>query len=143
MKMLKRIKYVSRFARSLTAEEIDELVVQAERNNREKEITGILVACGDIFFQIIEGPAKHIDDLYGRIEKDPRHQDVLLLNSSWGVIERIFPDWSLRKVDLEACQKHRLEVLRVLLETIVESGNRLEVLTNTLERAVWEEFLSD
>ena len=142
MKMLKRIKYVSRFSRPLTHEEINDLVEKAVTKNMELEITGVLVACGDIFFQIIEGPAKNIDELYSQIEKDSRHKDVLLLNSSWGVMDRIFPEWSMRKVDLEECSRARLEVLRVILETIVESGKRLEVLTNTLERAVWEEFLS-
>lgn len=140
--MLKRIKYVSEFSRELGRDEIDSLVNQAAENNKELDITGILVASGKMFFQIIEGPAKNIDMVYARILKDDRHHKVLLLNSEWGVKNRIFPDWSLKKVDLESGARSRMELLRVILDSIVETRTRLNVLTSTFERAIWEEFLS-
>jgi adenylate cyclase len=140
--MLKRIKYVSRFSSDMSQADIDALVEQASRKNKKLEITGILVASGNLFFQIIEGPAKHIDQLYTSIENDKRHHNVLLLNSEWGVKDRIFPDWSMKKIDLGSESKSRLEPLRMILETIVESRNRVKEMTSTLERAIWEEFLS-
>ncbi len=52
--MLKRIKYISRFAKQLSTPEIDELAKIAGENNSKKDITGALMASGGIFFQVIE-----------------------------------------------------------------------------------------
>jgi adenylate cyclase len=139
MSMLKRIKYVSEFAETLTHQDIKQIVRQASENNAEEDITGILIASGRIFFQVIEGPTNAIDALYSRILSDERHTNVLLLNSEWGVT-RIFPDWALKHVDVNAESISQAEPLKAILETIIQSKQRIDSLTGVLERAVWEQF---
>ena len=75
---MKRIKYMSRFNKEMTVEEIHQLSEQAAKNNAKKDITGILMTSGKIFFQIIEGPEKEIDALWNTIFTDPRHTDVII-----------------------------------------------------------------
>lgn len=137
---LKQIKYISSFSRELTRKEIDQLIEVAAANNKRDGITGIIVVIGKLFFQIIEGPSKQIDALYARILEDNRHVDVLLLNEEWGVRDRLFPDWSMKRFDLSSASKSKLAPMRALLETIVESRRRIEVLMRTLEIAIWEEL---
>lgn len=62
------------------------------------------------------------------------------MHSEWGVVDRIFPDWSMKKVDLGIGSETRLEPLREILETIMETRQRLEKLTGVLERAIWTEL---
>ena len=138
---MKRLKYVSRVSNGLDHEDIEDLVAQAERNNLKKDITGILMSAGGLFFQVIEGPDDAIDELYAKLMDDPRHGDVLVIGFETGVKERIFPDWSLGKLDLDKEADLRLESLRELLEAILKQRELIEQLTGALERAVWRELV--
>jgi hypothetical protein len=140
---VKRIKYISRFAEDLKKEDIDTLVDQAEQNNAQHEITGILVTAGHLFFQIIEGPSEAIDTLFHNISNDQRHTDVLILAAEDDVPHRIFPDWSLKKLSLDNEAQTRLEPLRVLLETTMVLRKNADSLIKTIERAIWTEAMRD
>lgn len=139
MSQLKRVKYVSEFAANLTSSDIEKLVSQASENNIKHQITGILVASGHLFFQVIEGPADAIDTLFENIRKDKRHKNVLLLNSEHAT-QRIFPDWALKRFDMNSETLTQMEPLKAILETITENRMRIDHLTSILERAVWERF---
>jgi hypothetical protein len=140
---MKRIKYISRFAEELTKEDIDTLVDQAEQNNAEHEITGILVTAGHLFFQVIEGPSEAVDRLFHNITKDSRHTDVLILAAEDNVPQRIFPHWSMKKMPLDNQSQTRLEPLRVLLETAMVLRKNADSLIKTIERAIWSEAMRD
>ncbi|WP_093411154.1 BLUF domain-containing protein [Salegentibacter flavus] len=45
--------------------------------NNSHDITGVLLYSETNFFQLIEGEEKEIKDLYSRIEKDPRHRNII------------------------------------------------------------------
>ena len=137
--MIKRIKYVSRFASPMTEEEIGELAVECERNNMGTGVTGVLMTSGGIFFQILEGPAEAIDELYELICKDPRHKDVLLLSSENDVARRLYPDWAMKAISLEPSREERLAPLHALLETVVSQKTLIDKLVDTIERSVWQE----
>ena len=139
--MLKRIKYVSRFAKPLSADEIDKLAEQSTRNNKEHGITGVLMTSGGMFFQVIEGEKEHVDALYGNIINDKRHRDVLLLSVEEGVADRLFPDWSMKKVDLDAGSNVRTEPLKMLLTNIIQQRHLIDESSKALERAVWREMV--
>lgn len=139
--MLKRIKYISAFSKEYNPEEIDNLVKEAASNNKKIGITGILMASGSLFFQIIEGPPKEIDSLFKRILNDSRHENVMMLREEKGVPERLFPDWSMRKVDLSQTANMRLEPLNTILNTIYSQYNTINEMALTLEKAIWMEFV--
>ncbi len=137
---MKRVKYVSQFASRLSRRDIDELVGRASEKNSKLDITGILMSSGRVFFQVLEGPKAHVDQVFQSIVDDDRHRDVLLLDAEDGVSERYFPDWSMRKFDLDDDAIARLEPVRELLVTIVERRKEIERLTHNLEKAVWYEL---
>ncbi len=139
---LKRIKYISAFARPYTDAEIDALVQEAAFNNEVDGITGILAATGNIFFQIIEGPAEKIDSLYAKIVRDSRHVHVVLLREETLVESRLYPDWAMKKIDLSDRSSRRLEPLHAILETVSAQMRSIETLTGVLERGIWNEFIS-
>ena len=137
---MKRIRYVSQFAHDLTRDEIDTLVAHAAAKNASLGVTGILMSSGRLFFQVIEGPTAHVDDLYQSIMADERHRDVLLLEADDQVTERFFPDWSMRRIDLDMDSEQRLEPIRELLHTVIERRRELKRMTLALEKAIWYEL---
>ena len=138
--MIKRIKYVSHFARPFSPAEIDAIAVDCESSYMELGVTGVLMISGGIFFQILEGPEKVVDELYEQICKDPCHKDVLLLNAENNVQRRLFPDWAMKTISLEASREERLAPLHALLETVVAQRKMIDKLLHTIERSVWQEL---
>lgn len=137
---LKRIRYVSRFAAPLSKNEINELTRVSSENNAKLDVSGILMVSGDLFFQLIEGPPEKIEQLYRKIVFDPRHTDVLLLQVEEDIEERLFPDWSMKQIQLDSDGVERLEPVRELLISIVEQKVRVAKLTHTLEKSIWREM---
>ena len=140
--MLKRIRYISEFAKQMSPTDIDRLAQQSAVANQDKEITGILVATGALFFQVIEGPAEAIDELYARISKDGRHRQFLLLEMEQGDLTRLFPDWAMRKLDLSDESAQRLGAARAILKAIHAQRTVLQNLRGALEQTVWQEVVS-
>lgn len=139
---MKRVKYVSRFAGELGRAEIDDLVARAAAKNARLDVTGILMTSGQMFFQVLEGPGAHVDQIYQGIVADERHRDVLLLESETDITERFFPGWSMRKVDLDDASLERLAPAREMLVRIIEKRREVARLTHELERAIWRELAS-
>lgn len=138
---MKRIKYISRFAKEFSAEELSELTNKAAKRNKLLDITGVLMASGGIFFQVIEGPDEHIDVLYQDIVKDSRHWGVLLLSVEDGKLERLFPDWSMKKFDLDLKAETWSDPLKTIINAIFTQRHLIDEMTKTLERAIWNQLV--
>ena len=139
--MLARIRYVSEFTNPLSRDQLRELVRVAAERNAEKGITGILMASGGLFFQIIEGPPQALETLFEKILQDPRHKNVMLLRKELPIDERFFPDWAMHPIAFTEEQEERLEPLKVIMETIFDHYHIINKLTFTLEQGIWREFL--
>jgi hypothetical protein len=136
--LLKRLKYVSRSATLMTDDEVAAIGRVAAETNRALEISGVLVEASGVFFQVIEGPAKAVDDLVRRIERDPRHQELLVLNTMNDCESRIFPDWAMKTIRV-GNDDIRAAAIKLLLETAIEAQNRVALLSSGIERFVWGE----
>jgi Sensors of blue-light using FAD len=96
--MLVRLLYASR-AVDTSPDAIDAILVQSRLANPTCGITGILCYGGGIFLQAIEGGRMPVSELYGHIQKDPRHKDVVLLHYE-EVSERRFGGWTMGQVNM-------------------------------------------
>lgn len=96
--MLVRLLYASRAVDSSTSA-IEAILAQSRQHNPVSGITGILCYGGGIFLQAIEGGRMAVSELYGRIQKDPRHKDVVLLDYE-EISERRFGGWTMGVVNL-------------------------------------------
>jgi hypothetical protein len=97
--MLVRLLYASR-AVDPNPEVIDDILAQSRQFNPASGITGILCYGGGIFLQALEGGRLAVSDLYGHIQKDPRHKDVVLLHYE-EIAERRFGGWTMGQVNVE------------------------------------------
>ena len=96
--MLVRLLYASR-VKDASPEAIDKILIQARNHNPGSGITGILCYGGGIFLQAIEGGRGPVNQLYGLIQKDPRHEQVELLYYE-EISERRFGGWTMGQVNL-------------------------------------------
>jgi class 3 adenylate cyclase len=124
--IMKRITYISRISQPLSAKEIETIKINSSQNNMQINITGLLVYFEKLFFQIIEGDDKEVDQLYQKIKKDPRHSDILRLKTEDGINERLFPSWSMKTINLDNNVDDLLRPIKILLQTVVESHSIVE-----------------
>ena len=96
--MLVRLLYASR-AIDTSPDAIDAILLQSRLHNPECGITGILCYGGGIFLQAIEGGRMAVSELYGHIQRDVRHKDVVLLHYE-EISERRFGGWTMGQVDM-------------------------------------------
>jgi hypothetical protein len=96
--MLVRLLYASR-AVDPSPDVIEDILAQSRQFNPSCGITGILCYGGGIFLQALEGGRMAVSDLYGHIQKDPRHKDVVLLHYE-EISERRFGGWTMGQVNV-------------------------------------------
>jgi len=96
--MLVRLLYASR-AVDINPDAIETILSQSRLHNPECGITGILCYGGGIFLQAIEGGRMAVSELYGHIQRDPRHKDVVLLHYE-EISERRFGGWTMGQVNM-------------------------------------------
>lgn len=96
--MLVRLLYASR-AVDASPGAIDAILTQSRAHNPACGVTGILCYGSGIFLQAIEGGRATVSELYGHIQRDPRHKDVVLLHYD-EITERRFGGWTMGQVNL-------------------------------------------
>ena len=74
---------------------VDGICRQSRANNARVGITGVLVFDGHAFCQFVEGPQPAIADLLGRLERDPRHVKMHVLQFGRTNWPRRFASWRL------------------------------------------------
>lgn len=86
--------YASKYRENLNFSDIKEILKEAQANNKTQDITGFLCFGNGYFLQILEGDAHKVNQLFYAISKDPRHQELMLLDYS-KISIRDFVDWSM------------------------------------------------
>lgn len=76
---------------------LGELFSIARSNNKRRRICGALLVQGDWFVQVLEGEEEAVRGLYDRIVADPRHADIVLLDT--GTVDgRVFARWAMARM---------------------------------------------
>lgn len=109
--MLERLVYVSTAANrhDLTGQAAT-IAREAEPRNFEDRIGGALVAHDGHFVQALEGERPVLDELLKRLEDDPRHYDLVLVDR-WRVDERLFAGWAMAGVAIDDATRAELDAL--------------------------------
>ncbi|MGY6555785.1 MAG: BLUF domain-containing protein [Wenzhouxiangella sp.] len=93
---------------TLVEPEVARILTQSRRNNRPKDIGGVLCFADGCFFQCLEGDPSVVEPLYQRLHADPRHADVqLLLKRS--VTRRQFKLWAMKYITVDDAVKKVLK----------------------------------
>ena len=97
--MLVRLIYASRAVNPPSLETTESIVAQSQHDNPAHGITGILCFSGSVYLQALEGGRQAVNELYGHILRDARHQDIVLLHYE-EISERRFAGWTMGQVNL-------------------------------------------
>jgi len=74
-----------------------EIFSVARSNNTKTSVTGALLVYEDWFAQTLEGDESVVGDLFAKIERDERHENVEILETAT-VTDRVFGRWAMAKV---------------------------------------------
>ncbi len=93
-----QILYCSRNNLQGTATEIkaqiEGVLQSSRRNNAQAGVTGALFYNTVFFAQVLEGQFADVQRTFERLQLDPRHSDLVVLQSGY-VTKRDFGDWSM------------------------------------------------
>ena len=90
--MLFELIYHSQAKPHITEDDHAHILSVARSFNKENDITGCLLYHKGQFLQLLEGDFEKLNELYGRIRDDKRHENVITLHMK-EIDERIFDDW--------------------------------------------------
>ena len=76
------------------AKQLQQILGASRRNNSKVGVTGALLYSSGSFAQVLEGPLVAIEPIFERIQRDPRHGEVTVIESG-PTVERRFPEWSM------------------------------------------------
>jgi hypothetical protein len=86
--------YASTAASIFKESDIPPLLEHARTANTERALTGMLLYIEGGFFQVIEGEDTIVEDVYGRINRDPRHSKITLIIRE-PIAARDFGEWTM------------------------------------------------
>ncbi|MFL9881386.1 BLUF domain-containing protein [Herbaspirillum rhizosphaerae] len=111
---INQLIYISQAVRKMSLEDLNTIQKQSKSNNQPIEVTGSLFYNGGWFLQVLEGPEVILNNLYNKIEKDPRHKDSRILYNEPAKF-RTFPRWSMNMVNLDDRQSDKyVELVEVI-----------------------------
>lgn len=71
------ICYVSTAAKEVNKDEVKSLLENSAKKNNNHDVRGVLLYSEGNFFQVLEGNKEYVLELYGEIERDPRHYNII------------------------------------------------------------------
>jgi hypothetical protein len=92
--------------------ELAEIVAISQVNNREVNVTGLLLVVQDVFLQVLEGEPRAVQTTFGRILQDRRHACATVV-SAGPVFQRAFGRWDMCLRTLNHGEAEILDVLKL------------------------------
>lgn len=91
--MTHRLLYVSSATVPFTELALGELMMVARSRNEGRGLCGALLFHESLFFQVVEGEKSQVRELWGRLQKDPRHHILLFVEQE--DVPPLFQDWRM------------------------------------------------
>jgi hypothetical protein len=105
--MLERLVYRSKATGEVGSLALFNLLTQARQKNAELNITGHLIFDGEFFTQWIEGPSSSLDQLWASLQKDDRHQQIMLISRT-PTEGRRFAEWTMAFSSYPSLNSHNM-----------------------------------
>ena len=112
---INQLVYISQAVRKMSQADLAAIHATAKNNNGPLDVTGSLFYNGGWFLQVLEGPAQTLDQLYKKIELDPRHKNSRVLYNEPASF-RTFPRWNMNMTNLDDRQADKYGELVEVLE---------------------------
>ena len=130
--MLTQLTYISSAVTEDLGDEIDQILESSVRNNKQQEVTGVLLYAQGTFFQVLEGSSENVKDVYTRILKDPRHKTVTKLHEA-EIEERRFAEWSMGWSRIPDTHPNAERIAALGRRESYATGNKKEAIDTLIE----------
>lgn len=80
--------------------DVKDILTTARRENKKNNLVGALYYGNGCFFQCLEGNQQDINQLYAKLEKDPRHHELKVLSLE-PVEQRSFSSWEMKYATID------------------------------------------
>jgi hypothetical protein len=122
-----QVLYHSRARGTPSPDQLQALLRQSRAYNAQHGITGLLLYSSGRYVQVLEGPQSVVRALYARIQRDPRHEQVVTVSAGPGP-QRQFAEWSMGFGQLAGDQEHDGQPHAASPPGLSEDYTRLQVL---------------
>ena len=112
--------------------EVDQIIRGSIGSNRAAGLTGLLLVHDGWFLQVIEGQREVLDRLLSKLETDPRHRNISVIDRT-PVSDRRFADWSMANARITPSLKTALDRLATDPET--QPGRIIDMLHEAAQPA--------
>lgn len=92
-----RLIYKSRANRQIDWNLVRDIINKSEEKNPDAGITGVLLATATHFLQVLEGSFDEVNELFIRIVRDPRHDQIQLIAFDCAE-SRLFGGWAMHGI---------------------------------------------
>lgn len=130
-----RLMYISTATVKFTDLELETLLEGAQKKNKEKNVTGLLIIKGRSFLQCLEGNKDDVLYIYNKIAKDERHSDIINVIEEQAE-ERYFPNWSMGYKNFG-----QMDTVNSLKMIDFSQENNINKLSSNLIGDVFKEFI--
>lgn len=94
MPTLIHLIYASVATQEFSHADLEALLAQSRKANKETGLTGMLLYSQGSFFQVVEGEAEAVERLYVKLCADPRHTQLTVIVRE-PIARRSFRTWSM------------------------------------------------
>ncbi len=135
---LYRLVYCSRSTlESACGNDLTQILAVSRGNNARFNVTGALLFSAGCFAQVLEGPLAAIERTFERIQRDPRHADITVLQVERSPV-RSFGEWAMASAG-RAAGAHPLSGLTLQRAFTAPCGEGAQEILSTLEALVRSE----
>ena len=131
--------YTSKPRTEVTPEMLDEIAHISVKNNKKRQVTGILLCIENKYLQYLEGDEERVLALFEKIKLDGRHHGI----TKWiqgNADSRIFGEWSMASWMLSEDELKNMPAIREMDDFLSRSKNTqpsanrfIEMMKNLLE----------
>lgn len=115
------------------------ILAESQRNNARDGLTGALAAHRDRYIQVVEGPSQALDALLRRLEDDPRHRDVTLIDRE-PISERLFGTWAMASARITPDLGEALD--RLVDQDDRSAGRIIHILLDAVRTAAFQDTVA-
>jgi len=139
---LSQTVYASRATVACDGPLLSALLERARHRNAELGVTGVLLYHAGAFLQVLEGVPDVVTALYQKIERDRRHDRVVVLQRRV-VTERSFSEWSMGLMKVDSKALGAAPGLNAFLAggilNLAEDSERLSTILDGFRRGLWRQ----
>jgi uncharacterized membrane protein (DUF373 family) len=114
--MMIQLTYLSTPTRTMSNDDLMDILEKARLNNAGLGISGMLLYTGEVFVQVLEGEENVVDDLVKLIKIDPRHKDFRIIERK-KIDSREYAEWTMGFKRVEKDDLRNIPGLNKFFET--------------------------